>query len=286
MATLAVLAHFDPHGEVANHVRFAIDALRPVADRLVFVTAGSLTPQARARLETVDAVVERDNRGYDFYSWRTGLLGQADWTASDRIILANDSIVGPLIPLADLLAPMAAAQSDVFGITASPQGGLHIQSYFTVLGQAAASHPAVGAFWREMTPLDDRTAVIERYELGLGETVSGAGLKISSYFTPTPHEERLMAARMASFHRSGMGRPAAAAAAYALQPVRQAVESPILGLWDRVFDDARLPAVKVSLFSRDPYRIDRGAALARLTDLFPAAFDGFGAYLSRVGVTW
>ena len=74
--------------------------------------------------------------------------------------------------------------------------------------------------------------------------------------------------------------------AYALQPVRRMVESPVLGLWDRVFDDARLPAVKVSLFSRNPYQIDRTAALARLTEQFPEAFEGFEAYLRRLGAAW
>lgn len=286
MATLAVLVHYDRDGMVADHVQYQVQSLRAAADRLVFVTAGALGPQARARLRDADDVIERDNTGYDFYSWRTGLMSVPSWADFDAVILANDSVVGPLVSVAELLRHRTATGADVYGITMSPQGGRHVQSYFMVFGRAALHSAQVRAFWDGMEPVDDRTQVIQRYELGLGRSVADAGLRTAAYFTPTPHEERLMAARMASVHRRPSTRPIAAAAAYALQPVRKAAESPVLGLWDRVFDDARLPVVKVSLFSRNPYRIDRSAVLARLEDRFPDAFGGFGAYLDRMGITW
>lgn len=283
MPTLAVLAHYDRDGEVADHVAYQVDRLRAAADRLVVVSSCRLTGPGRARFGAADEVVERANRGYDFGAWREGLLSVPDWAAFDRVIIANDSVVGPLKPVSQLLA---GASADVFGITTSKQSVPHVQSYFMVFGRAVLRLPSFAAFWRDMELVDDRAQVIERYELGLGRLVADAGLRAGSYFTATPHEERLMAARIASHHRTGAARSMAGAAAYALQPMRQVVESPVLGLWDRVFDDARLPVVKVSLFSRDPYRIDRGAALARLVALYPAAFTGFGAYLQRIGVTW
>jgi lipopolysaccharide biosynthesis protein len=285
MATLAVLVHYDPHGEVADHVAYGVRQLRPVADRLLFVTAGPLSGKARSRLDLVDEVIERDNTGYDFGSWRAGLAAVPEWADYDKLVLANDSFVGPLVPAQSLLNA-AGAGVDAYGITMSQQVVPHLQSYFMVFGPAVLRLPSFGEFWRDMVPLDDRAMVIERYELGLGRLLAASGLRLGCYFTPTAHEVRLMAARIASYHRAGAARPLAAAAAYCLQPVRRVVESPVLGLWDRVFDDARLPAVKVSLFSRNPYRIDRDAALARLQAAYPAAFDGFGAYLRRIGVSW
>ena len=59
----------------------------------------------------------------------------------------------------------------------------------------------------------------------------------------------------------------------------------MLVLWDRALTGA-LPAVKVSLFTRDPYRIDREAALTRLEQRYPGAFEGFRGYLQRLGTTW
>ncbi len=286
MATLAVMVHYDPDGQVAGHVRYALRRLRPVADRLVFVTTAQLSAGAAASLEIADTVISRPNVGYDFYSWRAGLLSGPDWTGYERVILANDSIVGPLVGVEDLLEHMRGTGADVYGITTSAQVVRHVQSYWTCYGPAAIAEESLRRFWAEMVAVDERQAVIERYELGLGRLVEAAGLRVGSYFTATPHEERIMAARMASYSRPPTTRALAAGAAYALQPVRRVVESPVLGLWDRALDGARLPAVKVSLFSRNPYRIDRAAALAELTEQFPEAFDGFEAYLRRLGVAW
>ena len=286
MATLAVLVHYDPHGMVADHVRHTIDTLRPAADRLVFVTTADLQPAARARLDTVDDVIARPNTGYDFYSWRTGLLANPDWPDHDRVILANDSIVGPLAPAASLLDHMAATGAGAYGITISHQYLTHLQSYFMAFAPTLLRNPYFHAFWHAMPAIDDRERVIDEYELGLARLLADLATPLAATFTPTPHEERVMAARIASHHRGPIGAPFAAAAAYALQPVRRVADSPVLGLWDRVFDDSRLPAVKVSLFSRNPYRIDRGAVLSRLEQRYPAAFDGFAAYLRRIGVTW
>ena len=284
MATLAVLAHHDPDGAVARHVRYAVRQVRTAADELVFVTTADLDSRARAALDCVDTVIQRPNTGYDFYSWRTGLASAADWRDFDRVILANDSFVGPLVSVERLLEDADRSGTDVYGITVSPQVVRHVQSYFTVLGPRALADAGVQRFWSQLEPVDDRLQVIQRYELGFGQVVADAGLTLGSYFTATPHEERVMAARMASVARPPATRTLAAAAAYWLQPIRRVSESPVLGLWDRVFLDLRLPAVKVSLFTRDPYRIDRRAVLARLTELFPEAFEGFDAYLRRRGV--
>lgn len=266
MSTLAVLAHYDPRGEIAQHVQFQIKQLRAVADRLVFVsTTASSAPSG------VDEFLVRDNVGYDFYSWRTGLLA-SDYQDFDRVILSNDSYVGPLVPVNRLLGP------GMRGITMSDQVKPHVQSYFMSFDRSVLNADFV-SFWEQMRPLNDRQAVIDRYELGLAQF----GPK-SSYFTASAHEKRLMAARIAAHHRGTLVGGLAGATAYALQPVRKVAESPVLGLWDRVFDHARLPAVKVSLFTRNPYRIDRANALARLEHQFPSAFDGFASYLRDVGV--
>jgi lipopolysaccharide biosynthesis protein len=285
MATLAVLVHYDPHGLIADHVRYAIDALRPAADRLVFVTTADLTPAARSRLDTVDEAIVRPNTGYDFYSWRTGLLATPDWPDHDRVILANDSIVGPLAPVPDLLAHMATTGAHAYGITISHQYLTHLQSYFMAFAPDLLRNPHFQAFWHAMPPIDNRERVIDEYELGLARLLTDLHTPLAATYEPTAHEDRLMAARMASAHRPAALRPLAAAAAYALQPIRRATESPVLGLWDRALT-SDLPAVKVSLFTRDPYLIDREAALTRFEERFPGAFEGFRGYLRRMGATW
>jgi lipopolysaccharide biosynthesis protein len=287
MATLAVLVHYDPHGLIADHVRYTIDALRPAADRLVFVTTADLTPAARARLDTVDEAIARPNTGYDFSSWRTGLLATGDWPDHDRLILANDSIVGPLAPVTDLLAHHTATGADGYGITISHQYLTHLQSYFMAFTPAVLSNPYFHAFWHAMTPIDDRERVIDNYELGLARLLHDTRTTLAATYTPTAQERRLGASRNL---RLAARRPALAAAYGMLRPPgpmehepSRGAFSPVHVLWDRALTGA-LPAVKVTHFTK-PFRTvpQLRGDLARLTDRYPAAFAGFAEYLARVG---
>lgn len=286
VATLAVLVHHDRDGLVADHVRWQVGAVRAAVDRLVLVTTSALQPAASAALQECDEVLQRPNHGYDFGSWRAGLLATQDWADYDRVLLLNDSVVGPLVPVERILA---AATTDAFGITISPQYTPHLQSYAMVFGPALLRDPYFAAFWRAMPLLDDREEVIDAYELGLARLLADLQVPLSSYFTPTAWERRLGASRSL---RTFASRRPLAGAAYGLlrggDPTATAPQrgafSPVHMLWDRVFDDARLPVVKVAHFTR-PLRplpaLRRD--LERLAAAHPGWFEGFGAYVARVG---
>lgn len=288
MATLAVLVHFDPHGQVAQHVRFAVDQLRPVADRLVFVTTARLAESARGRLDTVDDVLERENSGYDFYSWRAGLLSVPHWWAYDRIILANDSIVGPLIPVQVLLDHMNSTSSAAYGISISQQYVAHLQSYFMCFDHSVAADPHFRAFWQSMPAIDDRERVIDEYELGLARLLADLGTSMGSYFNPSPLERRLGSSR--NLRASATRRPVAAAAYGLVRPgrvdehdPRRGAFSPVHMLWDRALTGA-LPAVKVAHFTRPHRTVDRlRHDHRRLCAKYPEAFNGFADYVARLG---
>jgi hypothetical protein len=286
VATLAVLVHHDPDGLLAEHVRWQVRAVRAAVDRLVFVTTSVLQPSARAALDACDEVLQRPNHGYDFGSWRAGLLATSDWPDYDRLLLLNDSVVGPVVPVERILA---GPGTDAFGITISRQYTPHLQSYAMVFGPTVLQDPFFGAFWQAMPLLDDREEVIDAYELGLARLLADLAVPLSSYFTPTAWERRLGASR--SLRTFATRRPLAGAAYGLLRggdptataPQRGAF-SPVHMLWDRVFDDARLPVVKVAHFTR-PLRplpaLRRD--LERLEAAYPGAFEGFRGYVARVG---
>lgn len=285
VSTLAVLVHYDPHGEVAHHVRFALRQLRPAVSRLVFVTSAQLTGAARGALTLADEVIERPNRGYDFGSWRAGLLSQPQWRDYDQVVLANDSVVGPLVPVAQILA---ARRAEAYGITISPQYLDHLQSYFMVFGARVIADPFFRAFWESMPPLEDRELVIDEYELGLARLLSDLGYQLGAYFTPTPTERRIGSSR--SLRTFATRRPLAGAAYGMLRPggvsehdPRRGAFSPVHMLWDRALSGA-LPAVKVAHFTRPLRDVDAlRSDLTRLTARYPEAFEGFAGYVARVG---
>jgi hypothetical protein len=287
-STLAVLVHYDPHGEIAHHVRFTLRQLRPTADRLVFVTTATLTEEARQAARLADDVIERPNTGYDFLSWRTGLRSVADWRTYERVILTNDSVVGPLLPVADLLARQDASGAEAFGITISPQYVTHLQSYFMAFTGSVVSDPFFAAFWEAMPALDDRERVIDEYELGLARLLGDLGTPLGAYFVPSAAERRLGSSR--SLRTFATRRPLAAAAYGLLRPggaaehdPRRGAFSPVHMLWDRALTGA-LPAVKVAHFTRPTRTVEKlRGDLRRLSQVHPEAFEGFRDYVARVG---
>lgn len=283
MRTLSVFVHFDVHGEAAPHVVRHGQALRDVADTSVVVSTADLTDEARQQLGGLGHLIERENVGYDFYSWREGLLSVPDWQDYDRIVLANDSVVGPLRPLPEILHAMDRRGADVWGATLSHQIKTHVQSFFLVFGPRVIRSSFFKAFWAGMIPLHKRSAVIQRYEIGFSHLLATAGFRLGAFFEPDGWDRRLAAIRTARVEalRSGQ-RPLPSMARVAVTPYSElGFDTPVFSLWDRALQHGRLPYVKLRFLRSDPYRIGEGVALRRCERQYPAEFAGVREYLRR-----
>ena len=278
-STLAVFAHFDPGGAVAPHVERYLAALRDAVDRVVIVSTAELDDAARATLSAHGELVERENVGYDFYSWKTGLDHAGDWDAYDRVLICNDSVVGPMRPFAEILGKGAPKDVDFWGMTSSNEISPHVQSWFVVFERPVITSGLLHAFWRAMEPVSSRFDVIRRYEVGLSKLLLTGGLRMGSYLRLTPRAAITAELR----HRVALER----------LPMKQRPQRPGLVrslreptwnatyvLWDAVFD-GRLPFVKLEVLRDDPYEIGKEKALARLEEAFPAELAGVREYLDR-----
>ena len=96
MTRLAVMAHYDPRGEVAPHVRRQVEALAEAVDDLVIVSTAELSDASRVWLEKHGRVLPRANYGYDFFSYKTG-LESTPLGGYDEVVVCNDTYVGPLV---------------------------------------------------------------------------------------------------------------------------------------------------------------------------------------------
>jgi hypothetical protein len=176
---VVVFCHFNPHGRLREHVRRYIIALAEAELSVVFVTnSGRLDQEAMDWLRPRCAwIVIRRNTGFDFAAWRDG-LAVARLPAPDTrlLILANDSVYGPLSPLAPLLARMDFGAADVWGLTDSWQSRFHLQSYLLAFGTNALHHAAFGEFWARVRDLRSKEAVVQAYEIGLTQMLLDAGL--------------------------------------------------------------------------------------------------------------
>ncbi len=177
---VCVFVHWDGAGDVRPHVLHQVQSLADEGVSVVFVTnAGRLTPDAMERLKTVcTGIMIRQNVGYDFGAWREGLqrlnLPRAN---TEMVLIANDSVYGPLRPLDALLAQIDFKQADVWGCTDSWQHRYHLQSYFMAFSPAVIASPAWRTFWDGVRPTWSKNWLIRLYEIGLTQSLIKAGFR-------------------------------------------------------------------------------------------------------------
>jgi len=292
--TAAVFAHFDPGGQVADHVHRYLAELSRAVDVLVVVSTSDLDARARSALSQHGRLLMRANEGYDFASWKAGLELVGDLARLDRVVLANDSVIGPVRGLDAVLSHPPAA--DFWGMTASVEIAPHLQSWFVVYEGALLRTGLVQAFWAAVQPESHRYQVVRRYEIGQSRLMRRAGIATAPWFRPDLREravaevryQRWLAAQPAARRRredqvnrdrthqpGGPGRSAARAVGS-----RLARWNPGYACWDAALT-GRLPFVKTELLRDDPMGIDSEAALRSLEAAYPAVFDGVRDHLDR-----
>lgn len=194
---IAVLAHFDPVGDMPLRTRRLIHQLLDVADRLVIVSTGLRVDVFKPDDPRI-TVILRKNVGYDFYSLKVGIESISDLWAYDELIIANDSIY----MLRDrgfneVFLRMTDANCDMWAMTVSQQVVAHAQSYFVVFRKSLMLTPAFAKFWREVRVVDDKWEIILNYEVGMTQQFVAQGARVEAAFKPTFGDYLTIAWRLA-----------------------------------------------------------------------------------------
>ncbi len=132
--------------------------------------------------DCADAYSIRANEGYDFALWAAALRNNPTLWEADWLLLANDSLIGPLSPLGTLVEQIEASSADVLGLTESRQIREHLQSYFILFKAGAMRHPALRTFWKNVRSLPTKSAVIRAYEATLTRKLRYSGLICEAVF--------------------------------------------------------------------------------------------------------
>jgi lipopolysaccharide biosynthesis protein len=175
---VAIVAHFHRRGAVHEHVARYLASLAEAGLSVVLVSnSGRLTAEAKATLRPLcAAVLIRRNIGYDFGAWREAIehfgLPRPD---TEMLVLANDSVYGPLQPLRETLDRIRLEEAPVWGLTESWQTGYHLQSYFLAFGPRALQSEAWAQFWKRVRPAPSKHWVIRQYEVGLTQAMIRGG---------------------------------------------------------------------------------------------------------------
>ena len=167
MKRLFLFAFYDPQGVVGESALRYLDALHAQGD-IVLAADCALKPVEAEKLAPLVVSYTASRHGeYDFGSYKRAFQ-QADLSEYDVVYLVNDSVVGPLAPLAPYLQRMEALGTDAFGLVLHPsRSERHLQSWFIGLKPSVFRAPWFAEFLGGVEAVGRKEDVCIRYENGL-----------------------------------------------------------------------------------------------------------------------
>jgi rhamnosyltransferase len=249
MNRLAVFAHYDKDDLVDQYVWYYLDNLKAVSDSIAFVTTSKIGQSDITTLKTIcDKVIVRENIGYDFMSWRTGINSTGNIADFDELIICNDSVYGPLYPLDNIFDAMGKKDCDFWGMTDNYEIAYHLQSYFLVFKKSVINSEGFKDFWNGVTPERTKDEVIRKYELGLTESLMSAGFKPCAYAPIPPSIGRAIKVKAQSaFRRPSQTLKTLSRMLSKRGQVNYAGLNPTHFFWKELIVKYRMPFVKIDL---------------------------------------
>jgi lipopolysaccharide biosynthesis protein len=174
---LALFAHFDAEDQVKRYVVEHLARLKSVCGRIVFVSTSHLADRELDKVRPyVEAVLSKDNTGYDFGMWQHA-LERTDLGGVDEIVLTNSSVFGPIYPLGPIFRLMESDDCDFWGMTDNFEYRWHLQSYFLVFRRDVVRSEAFRTFFWSVLPYRSKGPVVLGYEVGLTSFLVDSGFR-------------------------------------------------------------------------------------------------------------
>ncbi|MCB4820782.1 hypothetical protein [Roseicella aerolata] len=258
---VALYVHYSPSGRISEMVRRQLALLAGAGFAILFITMAEAVPEPdwQAARRHCALVTQRRNFARDFGAWQD-LAAEARrrWPGAEELLLANDSVLGPVLPFPPLLAALRGGGEGLFGLTESLQGGPHLQSYF-LLARGRAAVDDLHRFLAAMRLSHSKWLVVQRGELRLARWMRGRGHRVAALFG----YRRLVAATLADpAERAQLARshpalaglealaPAAREALLLSQPL-----NPTHHFWRAQLRCLAFPFFKTELLRRNPGRL-------------------------------
>ena len=191
-----VFSHFDACNGLARNVIHYLKELKELGYQVLFVSTSQFLPEGGIEelRNLCHTVFLRENVGYDFGSYKAGIQYiQNSGIRPASLLLANDSVFGPIQPLKTIWDPAILEEFDLYGMTDSFQHGYHLQSYFLAYSRRLLESEEFRDFWNGVENFDPQQAgfkstIIMNYEIGGTRNFLLKGYKIGVQF---PFEEIL-----------------------------------------------------------------------------------------------
>lgn len=177
---VAIVATHRGAGASDLGIRRLVEALSTSGNTVLVVdTSPTAPPDALG----ADFFLSRENRGWDFASWATGLERLGDLVDEcDHLLLVNDSCVGPFGDLGQLITKGEQLGADVWSLTDSWDFGHHLQSYFLGFTAPALRQGVLSDFFDQYPFPRYKEGVIEHGEVGLTSFLNARGFTTAAVF--------------------------------------------------------------------------------------------------------
>ncbi len=127
-------------------------------------------------------MIVRENRGYDFYGWKIGMQAYPSYHAHSALLLANDSVLGPLFSMQHIIAKLENVAADIVAMTDSLHFHPHLQSYFLYCKKSVITSKEFIEFFSKVDVLTFKMAIVRKYEVGFSRTL-GRCFKLSALYS-------------------------------------------------------------------------------------------------------
>ncbi len=241
--SVGLYLHWSGSGRVSAMVLRQLALWRAAGFDMVFVT-NATPPAADWDAVAVETVlrIRRRNVGRDFGAWRdAAALALDGQPAPEELLLANDSVLGPFLPLDPLVDTWRGGGEGLFGMTESWGGGPHLQSY-ALLARGAGAVAGLCAHLARQRDSRSKWRTVQGGEIGLTRAMLAEGHRCGALFGYARLAAGLDAAERATFGpRFG---DAAAVLRYPLNPTHH--------LWRVLVERHGFPYLKTELVRRNP----------------------------------
>jgi len=182
---------FVTHAEQARlkaHVIHHVDCLVEHGFQVVLIINTDVESNSMeldpATIANTSALYIRENVGFDFAAWGHAYSLCNGFPHCNRLLLVNDSIVGPIskTDYTYLIDRLRASTADLVGLTEHFRPTWNLQSFFLAFNAQALSHEKVKQLFNNMLALPDKDTVISVYELALARQMRSLGLRCEALF--------------------------------------------------------------------------------------------------------
>jgi hypothetical protein len=258
---IALYVHYAPTGRISAMVRHQLRQLAAFGFAIVFISMAASIPDQdwQAATELCALVVQRRNFARDFGAWHDLMPEiRRRWPHPDELLLANDSVIGPIHPLAPIIATMREGGPGFYGLTESLQGGPHLQSYF-LLAHGRSATADLMHFLQTLYVSHSKWLLVQMGEIRLARWMRRRGHRVAALFG---YDRLVQAAAADPGERQRLSQsstklrilphlPAEAAAAL----LHEWPLNPTQHLWHALATKFAFPFLKTELLLRNPGRL-------------------------------